>query len=265
MASSPSHPTLDYSTQGRVAHAVFARPAALNSITEQTLDDLNSVIASVQGDPSLRTLVLSGQGEAFSVGLDSELLDQAFRDLEYFEHVLTRLAAVCLSLEALDVPVIAAVRGVARAAGFELALACDLIAVADDAQIGDAHTAIGMVPGGGASVRLPRMIGVQRARELVYSGRSLSGREAVAIGLAFSSVPAAELDSAVAAIAATFTDKSRSALATAKRQINRGLGVDTPTGVEQERGELTRYLSEPGSDAIEGFRAWQEKRTPTWA
>jgi enoyl-CoA hydratase/carnithine racemase len=265
MASSPSHPTLDYSTHDRVAHATFARPTALNSITEQTLDDLNSVIASVQSDPYLRTLVLAGQGEAFSVGLDSELLDQAFGDLEYFEHVLTRLAAVCLSLEALDVPVIAAVQGVARAAGFELALACDVIVVDENAQIGDAHTAIGMVPGGGASVRLPRMIGVQRTRELVYSGRSLGGREAAEIGLAYRAVPAGELDGAVAALAATFTDKSRSCLATAKRQINRGLGVDTPTGVEQERGELTRYLREPGSDAIEGFRAWQEKRSPSWA
>jgi enoyl-CoA hydratase/carnithine racemase len=78
-------------------------------------------------------------------------------------------------------------------------------------------------------------------------------------------VPAAELDGAVAALAASFTDKSRRSLAAAKRQINRGLGVDTPTGVEQERGELIRYLREPNSDAIEGFRAQQEQRPPTWA
>jgi enoyl-CoA hydratase/carnithine racemase len=265
MAGDTSHATLHYETRERVAYATLARPDQLNSLSEGSLDDLNAVVASVQADRDVRTLVLSGQGEAFSVGLDSELLNQAFGDLEYFEHVLTRLAATCLSLEALDVPVIAAVNGTARAAGFELALACDVIVISESAQIGDLHVTDGGVPGGGASVRLPRTVGVQRARELVFSGRLLSGSEAAAIGLALKSVPAAELAAAVDALAATFTDKSRRSLATAKRQINRGLGVDTPTGVEQERGDLIRYLREPQSDAIEGFRAKQEKRPPSWA
>jgi enoyl-CoA hydratase/carnithine racemase len=265
MASPASHATLNYSTSGRVAQAVFARPEESNSLTEEALDDLNNVVASVQSDASIRTLVVSGEGEAFSVGLAAALLDQAYGDLEYFEHVLTRLAATCLSLEALDVPVIAKVGGTAVAAGFELALACDLIVIADDALIGDGHVAAGVVPGGGASVRLPRMIGVQQARELVYSGRLLTGKEALALGLVLKSVPADKLEGAVEELAATFTDKSRNALATAKRQINRGLGVDTPSGVEFERAEVIRYLREPDSDAIEGFRAQQQNRPPSWA
>jgi enoyl-CoA hydratase/carnithine racemase len=264
MASAASHSTLNYSTTGRIAEAVFARPDELNSLSEETLDDLNDVVASVQADDSVRALVISGQGEAFSVGLSADLLTQAYGDLEYFEHVLTRLAATCLSLEALDVPVIAKVGGTARAAGFELALACDMIVISDSALIGDGQVAAGVVPGGGASVRLPRIIGVQQAREIVFSGRLLTGEEAAKLGLVLRSVPAAQLDGAVAELAAAFTDKSRRALATAKRQINRGLGVDTPTGVEQERRELISYLREPNSDAIEGFRAEQEKRQPSW-
>jgi methylglutaconyl-CoA hydratase len=260
-----SHATLNYRTSGRIAYSTFARPDQRNGLTEEALDDINNVVASVQADPNVRTLVISGEGEAFSVGLADDLLDQAYGDLEYFEHVLTRLAATCLSLEALDVPVIASVNGTALGAGFELALACDMIVISDAAQIGDGDVAVGVVPGGGASIRLPRIIGVQQARELVYSGRSLSGKEAAAIGLVLKSVPAAELDGAVEALAESFTDKSRRALATAKRQINRGLGVDTPTGVEQERGDLIRYLREPGSDAIEGFRAKQANRPPSWA
>jgi enoyl-CoA hydratase/carnithine racemase len=179
--------------------------------------------------------------------------------------VLTRLAATCLSLEALEVPVIAAVNGLACTAGFELALSCDLIVAADEAQIGDAHTASGLVPGGGATVRLPRTIGVQLARELVYSGRLMSGSQAAAIGLVARSVPAAKLSEAVEEIAASFADKSRRSLAICKRQINGGLGLDTPSGVEHERGEFIRYLREPDSDAIEGFRAAQAGRPPTWA
>jgi enoyl-CoA hydratase/carnithine racemase len=265
MENPASHATLDYSARGPVAYATFARPAEQNSLTEQSLDDLNAVVARVQEDHDLRALVLSGQGEAFSVGLDPELIATAFDDLEYFEHVLTRLAATCLSLEALDVPVIAAVNGTASSAGFELALACDLIVISDDALIGDGRGSFGGVPWGGATVRLPRTVGAQHAREIVYSARLMTGTEAAAIGLALRSVPAAELASAVEAIVAGFADKSRRALATAKRQINGGLGLDTPSGVEHERSEVIRYLNEPGSDAIEGFRARQEKRPPSWA
>jgi enoyl-CoA hydratase/carnithine racemase len=264
MANSASHATLDYSARDRVAYATFARPERQNSLSEQALDDLNDVIAQVQADQQLRTLVLRGEGEAFSVGLDPDLLAAAFGDLEYYEHVLTRVAATCFSFEALDVPVIAAVNGTASAAGFELALACDLIVIADDALIGDGGGMFGRVPGGGATVRLPRTVGVQHAREIVYSARMLTGSEAAAIGLALRSVPAAELEAAVEAVAASFTSRSRRALATAKRQINGGLGLDTPSGVEHERSEFIKYLREPGSDAIEGFRAEQEDRPPSW-
>ncbi len=264
MAGPTSHATLDYSTQERVAHAVFARPERLNSLSEEALDDLGDVVRNVQADIGVRALVISGSSEAFSVGLDDELLDKAYGDPEYFENVLTRLAAACLSIESLDVPVVAQVEGKAFGAGFELALACDMIVISDSALIGDGQVAAGVVPGGGASVRLPRIIGVQQAREIVFSGRLLTGEEAVKLGLVLRSVPAAQLDGAVAELAAAFTDKSRRCLATAKRQINRGLGVDTPTGVEQERRELISYLREPNSDAIEGFRAEQEKRQPSW-
>jgi enoyl-CoA hydratase/carnithine racemase len=265
MAGPTTLATLNFSIRGRVAHAVFSRPDTLNSLSEEALDDLGVVMRNVQGDPEVRALVISGEGDAFSVGLDDELLEKAYGDPEYFENVLTRLAAAFLSLESLDVPVVAQVSGQALGAGLELALACDMIVAADDAVIGDGQLAAGIVPGGGASIRLPRLIGVQRARELIYSGRSLSGKEAAALGVVLRSVPSAELDAAVTALVATLIDKPRPCLATAKRQINRGVGVDTPTGVEQERRELIRYLQEFSPDAVEGFRAQRDGREPSWA
>ncbi len=265
MAGSGSHATLNYSTSDHVAHASFARPERQNSLSEEALDDLGDVIRNVQGDTQIRTLVISGEGDAFSVGLDGELLERAYGDLEYFEHLLTRLAATCLSLEALEVPVIAQVGGSALAAGFELALACDMIVIADDAEIGDGQLAAGVVPGGGASIRLPRMIGVQHARELIYSGRRISGTEAAKLGLALRSVPASQLEEAVSELAASFVDKSRSALGTAKRQLNRGLGVDTATGVEHERRELIRYVRESGAGALAGLRSRPQDGPATWA
>ena len=265
MAQSGSHATLDYSVRDRVAYATLTRPEQHNSLTEQSLDDLNNVVARVQEDHSLRALVLRGAGDSFSNGIDAELLATLFADLELYEHVLTRVAAICFSLESLEVPVIAAVNGTAAEVGLELALACDFIVIADEAQIGDGRGLTGRVPGGGATTRLPRAVGVQRAREIIYSGRMLSGTEAAATGLALRSVPAAQLDAAVDELAASFAERSRRALTTAKRQINRSLGLDTASGVELERQELIRYLREPGSEAAEGFRAGQEGRAPRWA
>jgi len=92
----------------------------------------------------------------------------------------------------------------------------------------------------------------------------MSGTEAAQIGLALRSVPLAQLESAVAELTAQFADKSRGALAATKRQLNGGLGLDTPSGVEHERSEFLKYLREPGSDALEGFRAIQEDRRPNW-
>jgi len=259
-SSAASHATLHYAAAGRVARATFMSP----ELSEKSLDDLNDVVARVQADTGVRTLVLRGQGDVFCLGVDADLLETAFADLEYFEHVLTRVAATCLSLESLEVPVIAAVNGRATAAGFELALACDVIVAANEAQLGDTHTESGLIPGGGSTIRLPRTVGVQRARELIYSSRLVSGAEAAAIGLALRAVPGDGLDAAVDEVAAGFTANSRRALAAVKRQINGGLGLDTPSGVEHERNEFIRYLREPHSDAIEGFRAAKEGRPPSW-
>lgn len=266
MAEPASHTTLDYAVRGRVAYVTLGAPdIPQNLLTEQTLDDLNDVVARVQQDQNVRTLVLRAQGEVFSVGLDPALLADAYADLEFLEHILTRVAAIGLSLESLDLPVIAAINGTATEMAFSLALACDLIVIADEALIGDGRGMRGRVPGDGATARLPRTVGTQRAREILFSSRLLSGKEAAAIGLALRSVPAAELDAAVDALAASFTDKPRRVLATMKRQVNGGLGLDTPSAVEHERGELIRLACEPDSDAIEGLRALREGRPPSWA
>lgn len=257
--------TLSLVLDGPVARATFERPQQLNSISEAVLDDLDSVIATVRDVPAVRALVLRGTGDVFSVGLDLELLDRAFGDVDYFEHVLTRLATTCLSLEELEVPVVAAVNGLARAGGFELALACDFVVAAESARIGDVHTSFGVVPGGGSSVRLPRLVGPQRAKEIFFSARWLNGREAVELGLALRAVPAEQLDVAVDELLAGMVDKSRPCLGTVKRQMRRTVGLSTADGVAVEREEFLSYLRTPGSDGVEGFRAYQQGRPPSWA
>jgi enoyl-CoA hydratase/carnithine racemase len=265
MAEPASHATLEYSVGDRVAYATLCRPETQNAFTEQTLDELNDVVARVQHDTSVRALVVRGQGEVFSAGMDSDVLASLYADIEFYEHILTRVAALGLSLEALEVPVIAAVNGAAIEVGFDLVLACDLIVIADEATIGDGRANYGRVPGGGATVRLPRAVGVMHARDILFSGRLLTGTEAVALGLALRSVPRAQLDAAVAELTATLIDKSRPGLATLKRQINGSLGLDTPSAIEHERSEIIKHVSDPHSDAVEGMNAEREGRPPSWA
>lgn len=255
--------SVEYEVRDRVGYATFNRPGALNAIDEEVLADLAALLPRVAGDPSVKALVFSGAGDVFSVGLDLGLLEMAFADSDYFRDVLERLKRALLGVEALPVPVIAAVNGLARAGGFELMLACDLVLMADEARIGDTHLAFGILPGGGASQRLPRLIGRQRARELILTGRWIMGPEAAAMGLALKSVPRRELAAAVEDLVQRFRRLSRPCLGATKAAMAEGSALPLEQGLELEIDRFIRYLdSEPTSR--EGFRASVERRDPVW-
>src|SRR5687768_13796546 len=133
--------TVSLTVTDRVATATLNRPDAMNAIDEAVLGGLAAVIERVREDSSIKALIVTGAGDAFCVGLDIGLLGRAFAEPPYFEDVLRRLKDLLRSLESLPVPVIAAVNGLARAGGFELLLACDLVLVANEARIGDNHMA----------------------------------------------------------------------------------------------------------------------------
>ncbi|WP_141578379.1 enoyl-CoA hydratase/isomerase family protein [Actinomadura sp. WMMA1423] len=249
----------------RVARLTFTRPESLNSLTFQALDDLDSALDAVEADPEVRVLVVSGTGRAFSVGLDLALLDAAFADAAVWERVANRLAALTLRLERLPVPVVAAVNGLARAGGFELLLACDLVLVADSAHIADAHAEFGVVPAGGSTARLPRIVGRQRAREIFLTGRWIDAAEAVEFGIALRAVPAAELPAAAAELAARLARRSRACMAAMKRQLAAADGLPVAEAVGPEIEEFVAYVTPPDSDGQEGFRAYRENRAPSWA
>lgn len=256
-------PAVLYDVADRVATCTLNRPSAMNGIDEEILAGLAEVVAKVRADDSVRTLVITGAGDAFCVGLDIDLLGRAFGDSAYFRTVLERLKAILLDLEALPVPVIAAVNGLARAGGFEIALACDLVVVADEARIADHHMSFGIVPGGGATQRAPRKMGQQRARELIFTARWLRGPEAVEAGLALRSVPRAELDAAVEALTSQIRSRSRACLAATKAAMNEGAALPIGEAVDVEIAHFMEYLDgEPTSR--EGYQAYLEKREPVW-
>jgi enoyl-CoA hydratase/carnithine racemase len=255
--------SVDFEIRERIGYATLNRPKALNALDEEVLSDLAALLPRVAADQEVKALVFRGAGEAFSVGLDLDLLERAFSDTGYFRDVLERLQRLLLDIEALPVPAIAAVNGLARAGGLELALACDLILIADEARVGDTHLAYGILPGGGATQRLPRAIGRQRARDLILTGRWIHGPEAAEMGLALRSVPRAGLDAAVEELAARFRTLSRATLGATKAAIVQGESLPLASALDLEIDLFIKYLEEEPTSR-EGFQASIERRDPVW-
>jgi enoyl-CoA hydratase/carnithine racemase len=152
-------------------------------------------------------------------------------------------AEACDSIAGAEVPVVAAVEGYAMAGGFELMLASDIALVRDDAVLADNHVTFGQLPGGGSSQRLPRLVGRQRALGLILSGGRLSGREAVAWGLAFRSFPAAGFDAGVASFTAALAGRPRAAVAGIKRLVYAGLAAPLAEGLAMERRAVVEFIA----------------------
>ena len=168
----------------------------------------------------------------------------------------------CLfQLESLPVPVIAVVHGFALAGGLELMLACDMALAADDARIGDQHVNFGLMPGGGSTQRLPRRIGMQRAMDLLTTGRWLSGREAAEWGLVLRAVPSEDLPEELEKLLTPLRTKSRPGLGWIKSIALRGQSLPLREGVANEIMAFAQYVA-TSPHPSEGIQAFKEKRQP---
>ena len=254
--------TLRHETVDGIAIVTFSTPDNLNGITEARLDELETVLDSIKDDENTRALILTGEGRAFCVGLDLDLLDKAFDDLDYFDVIVGRVNGIITRLEQLDIPTIAANNGFTRAGGFEISLGCDFMIVADEAKVGDVHTDAGVVPAA-VTLRLKRRVGDMRAKEILWGAKWYKGQEAVDIGLAVKSVPLASLRDEAIAYAKTMTDKPRATLAALKRVMRDGHLVSTAEGAALELKTFAHYnRTEPYGR--EGYTAFREKRVPSW-
>ena len=255
--------SLIYEELDRIAIVTFDTPKRLNAISEARLDELEAVLTRLESSSEMSALILTGgEGKAFCVGLDLELLDRAFSDLNYFEQVVRRVDGIITRLEALPIPTIAAINGITRAGGFEFSMGCDFVLIADDAQYGDAHTDSGVLPAA-ATLRLARRVGPQRAKEMIWTSRWYVGAEAVAAGLALKSVPRAQLRAEAIAFAKTITDKPAAVIAASKRVFQKGADMPLPDGIEMELQNFMHYLRTERYGR-EGYTAYREKRLPFW-
>ena len=249
--------------QDEVAWIILDRPEVLNALSREVLEQLSDIFASLAREPRARVVIVTGSGEkAFCAGADlRERVD--FNEAATRAYV-ARIGEVFAALAALPQPSIAAINGVAFGGGLELALACDLRVAASHAKLGLTETSLAIIPGAGGTQRLPAVVGLARAKELIYTARRIDAARALQIGLVSQVVNGAELREAALSLAREITANGPLAVVAAKAALDlsaRPLSLD-----DRLAGERALYLERvlPSRDRLEALAAFRDKRKPVW-
>lgn len=245
---------------GMIATITIDRPHVLNAIRYHTMREIDDALDAVESDKSVRIVVVTGAGtKAFVSGGDISIMANGLQYIDTLTEV-PKGQDVCSRIESFPKPVIARINGYALGGGTEIALCCDIRIAADTAKMGLPEIKLGIIPGYGGTQRLPRLIGVGRAKELILTGDHIPAHRALEYGLVNRVVPMAELDHAVAEVAHKMASCGPVALHMAKTAINNGLQADMRTALELEaRCYSLCFATE---DRIEGMNAFMEKRKP---
>ena len=239
-----SEPPVLTRVHGGVAQVLLNRPEARNAVTIGLARALYDALsdAAVYAD----VVVIRGAGGNFCAGGDFHEVERLRRlGAEALRPLFETFIGACELIAELPVPVVAVVEGVAMAGGFELVQSVDIAIVRDDAVLADNHANFGMIPGGGGSQRLPRIVGMPRALGHILTGDSLSGREAAEWGLVYRSVPPAGFEDAVAALVANLEGKDRDALTRIKQLVRAGVRGPLVDGLRMETEATLVHLAGP--------------------
>jgi cyclohexa-1,5-dienecarbonyl-CoA hydratase len=239
-----------------VARLVLDRPP-LNVLHVPMLQELDEVLTDLAADPELKLLVMTGEGKAFCVGVDvaDHTADRVELMIEVFHGVIRKLLL-------LEVPVVAAVNGAALGGGCELLLACDLVIASEKAKLGQPEIRLGVFPPVAAAL-MPRLIGRQRALDLVLTGRVIGAAEAREMGLVGRVVPVEGFDEAIAEYVGSLSSLSRPVLRLTKRTVVEGMAESLWDAFDRAEKRYLHELMEL-DDAHEGLAAFLEKREPIW-
>ena len=239
-----------------VARVVLDRPP-LNVLHVPMLQELDEVLTDLAADPELKLLVMTGEGKAFCVGVDvaDHTADRVELMIEAFHGVIRKLLL-------LEVPVVAAVNGAALGGGCELLLACDLVIASEKAKLGQPEIRLGVFPPVAAAL-MPRLIGRQRALDLVLTGRVIGAAEAREMGLVGRVVPVEGFDEAIAQYVGSLSSLSRPVLRLTKRTVVEGMAESLWDAFDRAEKRYLHELMEL-EDAHEGLAAFLEKREPVW-
>jgi enoyl-CoA hydratase len=251
-----SFETILYEVKDGIATITLNRPNVLNALNLQVLGEMLDAIGQASADDEVKVVILTGAGRAFAAGADiAEMKDfttrqgLAFGDLGH---------SVLLGFETMDKPVIAAVNGVALGGGTEISMGCDFIYASTKAKFGQPEVNLGIIPGFGGTQRLARSVGMNNARELIYTGEIIGAEEAKRIGLVAEVFEPEELMDKVREKALLLMSKGPVAISTAKRVMNKGVDLSLDAALEFEKQSFAALFG--SEDQTEGMTAFVEKR-----
>ena len=250
--------TLEYVCADGVATITLNRPQARNALNAAMVGELDTLLGQISRDDSVRALILTGAGGAFCAGGDVRSMHAAPRSAQDWRTGMRRAHRVVRAIHGLDRPVIAAVDGVAFGAGFSLALLADIVLVSSRARFCMAFGRVGLVPDYGALYTLPRVVGLQRAKELVFSAREVAAEEARSMGLALEVHAPENLMPRALEMARALSGASPQALSLAKDALNASLGHELDAMLQMEASG--QGIAGSTEYALDAFRRFAEKQ-----
>ena len=249
--------TIRYEKRDAVAIVTISRPEALNALNSTVITELEQAVSQLENDRDVRCMILTGEGRSFVAGAD--IGEQYPLDLDGGRRWGRRGSALFRRIEKLEFPTIAAVNGFALGGGCELALSCDIILASEKAKFGQPEVGLGITPGFSGTQRLPRRIGIAKAKELIFSGKMIKADEAKEIGLVNAVYAPETLMDGAWEMARSFTKNAPIAVKYAKTCIDRGTQTDIDSGIAVENELFAMCFAT--ADQKEGMSAFLEKRS----
>lgn len=251
-----------YTNENGVARITINRPERMNSLNLPTRNEILAVLDNINQDKSIKIGILTGDGDkAFIAGSDiNELKDVSSTDM--YQRSLNLGQQFFNTFENARVPFIAMINGFCLGGGCELAMCCDIRIASENAKFGQPEIGVGILPGGGGTQRLPRLVGWGIAKELIYTGKIIDAKEAARIGLVNRVVSSNQLETTVMQLAQSIATKSSIIIELVKRTMNEGMHANLNTGLASERTHFALCFTTEDHD--EGINAFMEKRKPNF-
>jgi enoyl-CoA hydratase len=251
-----AYETIKVETKGRVGIVTLNRPKALNALNKQIITELSAVLDLWEHDPNIGCVLVTGSDKAFAAGADIKEMEPLTFPATYVDDFISAWDRVGRFRK----PMVAAVAGYALGGGCEVAMMCDIIIAADNAQFGQPEIKLGVMPGAGGTQRLTRIVGKAKAMDLVLTGRMMGAEEAERAGLVARIVPLAELPAEAMKLAETIAGMSLPSTMMAKESVNRAYETTLAEGVRFERRLFQSMFGT--ADQKEGMNAFVAKRAP---
>lgn len=249
-----------YQVENGIATVTLNRPKFMNAMDPQLMSELRCAFDEIANGRDIRVVILTGSGPAFCAGADLRTMDIEKLDLRQSREFLRGNTRFLMSIMNLEKPVIAAVNGAAIGGGCNIALACDFVIASEKAVFSQIFTKVGLAPDMGGAYFLTRLVGMNKAREMCFTGKMVDAQEALKIGLIYKVVPPDQLMAEVKKMAEEFRKGPPIALGYTKRVLNKAVDIDIASEFDYELEVQMQCTS--SKDFIEGVRAFMEKREP---